>query len=115
MIMKKNTIIIIVTIGVVLILGGVMTGVLLGVKHDATIQCVDANGNVIANAEIRVTESRKDITSIYTTDAQGKFKLKRIKPGKLTLCLINGENTIKVQQKITRKELISGNIVFIFE
>ena len=87
-----------------------MTGVLLGVKHDATIQCVDANGNVIANAEIRVTESRKDITSIYTTDAQGKFKLKRIKPGKLTLCLINGENTMKRCIVVNHKTLIMGMV-----
>ena len=112
--MKKNVIFIVI-IGAVLIFGGVMIGILLGVKYDATIQYVDVNGNAIANAEIRVTESRKDIASIYTTDAQGKFKLKRIKPGELTLYLINGEDTIKSQQKITSKELRSGNIVFTFK
>ena len=74
------------------------------------VQCIDRNGNPIANTEITVAGlTNREIAFLFTTDRDGRFTItSRIENSRVTFMIVTPEITYKQEEDVSAKMRNNG-------
>lgn len=82
--------------------------------NEISILCIDKNGDIIANQEIRVGGvTNKHILQVCHTDEEGEFNLKVFGTATINFYIVTPSKTYYADKRITKADIKSGEIIIV--